>query len=388
MGLLTPSEAAAIARGVYRLREDSVSAVHERGQTLGCEGLFALGDEGRFEARSGALFWQKLSGFGYVASGEGAFAGDLLIANRGTQIRADWLTNLNGALLLGPGGLPVHAGFNEVWKTFAPELRSLLRGRNPTRIHCVGHSLGGALATLNADLLTAGHVADVVVYTFGAPRTGDALFANSLTRRLSPPKIHRVLHPADPVPMIPLFPYWHLPFGHDGMTVAGTSNALISVSAHHMASSYMPGVHGFSWSALGHGGARADDSQRVKRWLEHAGAGQHGVAMGSASLLAMIGRALRWLLAAAGKLVMGSVGIALTAGATVLDQLAWLLGHAAQLSKDIGSQLKSLIGAIFSFLGRKMVGAADVTVAFLRWVLALLFESLRAVALRALALVS
>ena len=44
MGLLTPSEAAAIARGVYRLREDSVSAVHERGQTLGCEGLFALGD--------------------------------------------------------------------------------------------------------------------------------------------------------------------------------------------------------------------------------------------------------------------------------------------------------------------------------------------------------
>ena len=89
MGLLTPSEAAAIARGVYRLREDSVSAVHDRGQTLGCEGLFALGDDGRFEAKSGALFWKKLTGFGYVATGEGVFAGDLLIANRGTQIRAD-----------------------------------------------------------------------------------------------------------------------------------------------------------------------------------------------------------------------------------------------------------------------------------------------------------
>ena len=50
--------------------------------------------------------------------------------------------------------------------------------------------------------------------------------------------------------------------------------------------------------------------------------------------------------------------------------------------------MKNLIGAIFSFLGRKIVGAAEVTVAFLRWVLALLFESLRAVALRALALVS
>jgi hypothetical protein len=85
---------------------------------------------------------------------------------------------------------------------------------------------------------------------------------------------------------------------------------------------------------------------------------------------------------------MGSVGLALTAGATVLDQLAWLLGHAAQLSRDLGSQLKTLIGAIFRFLGRKIVGATEVTVAFLRWVLALLFESLRAVALRALALVS
>ena len=30
----------------------------------------------------------------------------------------------------------------------------------------------------------------------------------------------------------------------------------------------------------------------------------------------------------------------------------WLLGHAAQLSKDIGSQLKNLVSAIFSFLGR------------------------------------
>ena len=102
----------------------------------------------------------------------------------------------------------------------------------------------------------------------------------------------------------------------------------------------------------------------------------------------MIGRALNWLLAKAGKLVMGGVGVALTASATVLDQLAWLLGQAASMSKEIGGQIKGLIGTIFSFLGRTLAGVIDVTVAFVRWVLELLFQSLRTVAMRALAMLS
>jgi triacylglycerol lipase len=388
MRLLTPDEAAAIARGVYRLREDSVSTVtQERGQLLGCEELFAVADDGRFEARSGGLLWKQLSGFGYVATGMGSFAGDLLIATRGTQTKSDWCSNLNIALQQGPAGLPVHAGFNEIWKSFAPELRSMLRGRNPTRVHCVGHSLGGALATLNADLLSAGHVAEVVLYTFGAPRAGDGLFARSLTQRLTPDNIFRVSHPADPVPMIPLFPFWHLPFGSDGLTIANTSNALISVDAHLMPPSYLPGVQGRSWHDLRSANAQAGNSQQVKNWLEQAAEGRGGFLMGSAKLLSMIGRALTWLLAKAGKLVMGGVGVALAGGATLLDQLAWLLTQAAQLSKEVGVQIKGLIGAIFSFLGRKALQGIDVTVAFLRWVLELLFSSLRSLGERALALI-
>ncbi len=388
MPLLTPSQAAAIARGVYRLREDSVSTVvQERGQLLGCEGLFAVSDNGRFEAKSGGLLWKKLSGFGYVALGEGDFAGDLLIATRGTQTQLDWLSNLNVAMQTGPGGLPVHAGFNEIWKGFAPEVRTLLKGRHPARIHCVGHSLGGALATLNADLLSAGKVAEVVLYTFGCPRTGDGVFARSLTQRLGKQHIFRVSHPADPVPMIPLFPFWHLPFGGDGLRIANTSNALVSVEAHLMPPSYIPGVQGLSWANLGQGGTAPNASQQVKAWLDRAADGQGGFLMGSAKLLSMIGRALAWLMSKAGMLVMGGVGVALTASATVLDQLAWTLGQAAQLSKEVSLQIKGLIGAIFSFLGRKMMQAGDVTVAFLRWVLELLFSSLRAMAGRALAMI-
>ena len=385
MPLLTPSQAAAVSRGVYRLRDDSVSTVvQERGQLLGCEGLFAATDDGRFEAKSGGLLWKKLSGFGYVAAGEGSFAGDLLIATRGTQTKLDWLSNLNISMQMGPGGLPVHAGFNEVWKGFAPEVRAMLKGRNPARIHCVGHSLGGALASLNADLLSAGNVAEVVLYTFGCPRTGDGIFARSLTKRLGKQHIFRVYHPADPVPMFPLFPFWHLPFGGDGLRIANTANALMSIDAHLMPPSYLPGVHDQSWATLGHGGAPVNDGQQVKGWLERAADGKGGFVMGSAKLLSMIGRALAWLMAKAGKLVMGGVGVALTAGATVLDQLAWMLGQAAQLSKDVGLHVKGLIGAIFSFLGRTAVQTADVTVAFLRWVLALLFSALRVMAERAL----
>jgi hypothetical protein len=389
MSALTPSQAAAIASGVYLLLDHTVAELRERQEPIGCEGLFTAGEDSKFAGKSGALMFKKISGFGYVAAGEGARAGELLVATRGTKITIDWLSNLNVAMQLGPGSRPVHAGFNEVWKSIAPEIRTMLRGRNPTRIHCVGHSLGGALAALNADFFSAGAVAEVLLYTFGSPRAGDGLFAHALTKRVTPQKIFRVSHPADPVPMIPLFPFWHLPFGQDGMTIAKTSNALISVGAHSMKNSYGAGVAEHSWTTLGHGGGpTADEGQRVKSWLQNAAEGKGSVAMGSATLLTMIGRALKWLIAKAGKLVMGSIGVAITASATVLDQMAWLLSQAASLSKEIGGHIKGLIGSIFNFLGRKLVGTVDVTAAFLRWVLALLFQSLRSVAQRALSLVS
>ncbi|KDD71882.1 hypothetical protein H632_c4233p0, partial [Helicosporidium sp. ATCC 50920] len=56
--------------------------------------------------------------------------------------------------------------------------------RRPVRVYITGHSLGGALATLAAfDLLNAcakaRQACEVTVYTFGAPRTGNAAFARA-----------------------------------------------------------------------------------------------------------------------------------------------------------------------------------------------------------------
>ena len=385
MSTLNPSQAAAIAQGVYNLRVRDIGDVLDIGgaNALGTAGLFGAESAARFTGKSGAMMFKSLSGFGFVAAGVGEFSGDLLIATRGTDVMADWVTDGNIGIQRGPGGMPVHAGFNETWKSFAPALREFLRDRNPTRIHCVGHSLGGALAKLNADFLTANRIADVRLYTFGAPRTGDGLFARQLTERVGKANIFRVSNPVDPVPMIPIFPFWHLPFGDDGLQIGRTSNMPISFAAHKMKDSYVPGVAGKSWDHLR---VNQPDEREVKGWLEGAAEGSGSFLMGSAKLMDMIGRALAWMLKAAGAVVKGTLGVGLAGAFTILDQVAWLLTKAAQLSAEMGRGLATLVGMIFRFLGRKAVEGAQATTAFLRWLLATLFATLRAAAHRALSL--
>ena len=386
MNELLPAQAAAIASGVYLLVDRSVQSLQARGEPLGCERLFHVDDRSGFQGRSGNMVWHSLSGFGYIAAGEGPFAGDVLVTTRGTLSTADWLSNANVGVQFGPSGLPVHAGFHEVWKSFKPHLQTFLRGRNPTRIHCVGHSLGGALATITADMISAARIADVVLYTFGCPRTGDAVFARALTQRVGAAQIHRVYHPSDPVPMIPLFPFWHAPVGRAGLAISNAKTGLVDKSAHNMLASYIPAVAGTTWLGLINAASkRADEAQQVQGWLERSAQGQSGFVMGSARLLDMIGRALQWLMQSAFKLAGHGLSAALSVGATVLDQVAWALSTGASLSIQVAGYVKTLIGAIFSFLGRSAMGVADVTVAFLRWVLGLLYTSVRAAAQGALA---
>lgn len=371
MPTLTPAQAAAIAAGVYRLQALPVSELARRGQALGSEGLFTVTDSSRFEARSGAGFMSKETGFGYIAQGTGVFAGEVLIATRGTAMGLDWLSNLNIGLQAGPGGLPVHAGFNEVWKTYAAPIREFLRNKNPSRIHCVGHSLGGALANLNADMMTAAAAADVALYTFGAPRAGGSFFARSMGRRVG--EIHRMTNMADPVPMIPLFPFSHTPVDR-GALMCGTGG-LVGVAHHVMTTGYAPFIdNDLSWKALvdmGSGPVRND----VKSWLEHAAEGKGSMLMGSASLLTMIGRALVWVLQKTAGMLANAVSLGVTISATVLDQVAYLLSTGARLSIEVAGYIKTIIGAIFRFLGRTLSAGTDITMAFLRWVLDLLFTA-------------
>jgi hypothetical protein len=68
----------------------------------------------------------------------------------------------------------------------------------------VGHSLGGAVATLAAAYLRAGGI-PTELYTYGAPRVGNEEFANFVSRQAG--GHYRITHGADPVPKVPPFAF-------------------------------------------------------------------------------------------------------------------------------------------------------------------------------------
>jgi pimeloyl-ACP methyl ester carboxylesterase len=220
------------------------------GEPLGCEGMFKVGDEARFTGKTGGHQYNRLSGFGYIAEGEGVHQGEVLIAIRGTsptQAR-DWLTDARAGFCRGESGHPVHIGFQRTWESFAGDVRTFLRGKNPTRIHCVGHSLGGALATLCADYCAANRAGLVTLYTIGAPRTGMGGFANALTEKVGAENIYRISHAADPVTTVPIYPFCHVPYQTRNYVVGGTG-LILNPWAHPMPS-YTKAIGQASWSSL------------------------------------------------------------------------------------------------------------------------------------------
>lgn len=385
MSTLNPQQTAAIASGVYNLMNMSVSEARSLGFKLGCEDTFSVADSSRFTGTSGGLLvWKEITGFGYIAAGKDSRQGEVLIATRGTQSMPDWLSNFNIGLQPGPSGYPVHAGFSEVWKSLKPEIASFLRNRNPSTIHCVGHSLGGALAHLNADYLSAAGAGQVKLYTFGAPRTGISLFAQSLSTRIGVENMFRVYHASDPVPMIPVFPFHHAPVSQQGLTVKNGDRGLISIQSHFM-ESYTDAVATFDWAGMAAAAREAELSPgKLEAWLDAVAADGGPILVGSVYVLKMIGKVLGWLLSKAKALAVGTVGLALTGAVTLLDHLAWMLHRAADISKKIATHVGYLMVAIFKFLGRPIVKGVSLTAHFIRFVLDLLFATLRKTALHAL----
>lgn len=392
---LSPLQAARIANGVYRLREHGMAELADLHQELGSENEFNVGANAsasvsgqRFTGRSGGLLvWKQVTGFGYLATGKGARQGEVLVATRGTAIGVDWLSNFNVGVQRGPAGHLVHAGFNEVWKSFAEAIASFMRGRNASVIHCVGHSLGGALATLNADYMSNAGMGQVRLYTFGSPRVGCDRFARSLGRRVGQGNIHRVFHRSDVVPMTPLFPFIHVPIAWPACEISNGDRGPISKQAHSMTESYIPGVGGASWGELERGSAQARDAE-VRSWLDRVADGGGLILPFGASALQMIGRALSWILRQVRDALVADFGLTLAAGMTILDQFAWLLSKGTTLALDMGRYIGAMIGAIMRFLGRTAAAGTQLTFLFVRWVLGMLYQTLAATARGAVRLVT
>ncbi len=125
-----------------------------------------------------------------------------VLAFRGTQTGKDWETDLTAApdKLILPhhrDHVWVHRGFLEAFKGQRTEILKAVDGLPPNvGLYITGHSLGGAMAQIASAFLERDTLA--ACYTYGAPRTGQALF-DAIVKCPH----YRIVHKMDLVPATP-----------------------------------------------------------------------------------------------------------------------------------------------------------------------------------------
>jgi len=377
---LSPGESAEIANSAYALRLstdmlDAATAAPRARDAFDLRGGVRLSGV----TGLGAAALQQRTGFGYVAFGKGSRKGECLISVRGTfkTSACDWITNARMAGVRGPSGFCVHAGFWAAARSLLPQVRDELRShRDISTIHIVGHSLGGAIATLMADSL-GDTGCGVKLYTFGAPRSGVYLHAAYLTEKLGAGNIHRAWHDTDPVPMVPIFPYSHVPYGSQAHAMKGPGKR-VNVDAHLMPE-YIRSVGESSWASLPLLPSKPGGLERAEAWLAQAADNGGMSIMLSATALRLILSALDEIL----KQLGNAAGLVLLGGATIIDSLARLLYSGALQSIRLAGMIRNLMLASMRFMGRVVSAGVNITVGFVQYVLDLLFRFIATVALRA-----
>jgi len=124
-----------------------------------------------------------------------------------------WVQNLNADLVTPTqswcSGCELHRGFLTIHNILFPlvqqDLSLRLRRLPNANVYFVGHSLGGALASLMSfDLIRTNSlngISSLTVYTYGAPRVGNKNFATAFNRQV--PNTWRIVDHADIVPHVP-----------------------------------------------------------------------------------------------------------------------------------------------------------------------------------------
>lgn len=131
-----------------------------------------------------------------------------IIVFRGTSNPKEWIANFQATqsdyVQSGTERGKVHTGFLRLYNQLSEQVRRAANRFNPA-LPCfvVGHSLGGALATLaTADLAQNSALKNQLrLYSYAAPRVGDRAFAEFVSAIA--PNSYRIINLADMVPMVP-----------------------------------------------------------------------------------------------------------------------------------------------------------------------------------------
>ncbi|WP_346838557.1 lipase family protein [Microbulbifer sp. SAOS-129_SWC] len=365
--MMTPEYSARVADDIYLIKN---SGTRELFIETYSEDFSINGETSeKLKGKTGALVFLKSEHtMGVAACGINRYKGHALVALKGTASGYDALTDLNAGVRRFHTGGAVHQGFYYTFLSFFPQLKSFAQELPPEvhTIHCIGHSLGGALATLAADWLVASTGKTVKLYTFGSPRVGLDHFASGCKRRLKEDNIYRVYHRNDPVPMVPTWPFIHVPDGGTGDFQMPSPNSLNPIQHHKMGnyvSSVAPNGTSLDWETMKKRRPQGDLEQSVEAWLK-----SDSLVSLSLNTAWMASEALIWVL----KKIAQLAGIALVVAGgtsfTLLDRLAIFMHKAYQFSKDISFWVLRLIKRLAQLIGVKVTDGANITVAFIRMI--------------------
>lgn len=126
----------------------------------------------------------------------------ILISVRGTLELVDFVRDTDAEQVPFAEGVgKAHKGFYEAYKALSEFVQVYLQQfRTNQKVIVCGHSLGGAIATLLAEALRRDTKKyDVLLYTYGSPRAGDADFVKGAEGLAH----HRMVNNNDPIPSVP-----------------------------------------------------------------------------------------------------------------------------------------------------------------------------------------
>ena len=364
---LSPTQAASLSSDVYLLstlsKEAAVSILNNN-----YAGTIAFLDDNVLTGHTGGPGALKVrTAFGFCLKGQGAYERNAFVIFRGTQYLADWLTNLNVSLARSTSGQLIHDGFHTAFQSMLPQIENAMASfAEGSTVHCIGHSLGGALATLAAEwFATSTEFNKPYLYTFGSPRVGLDGFSLKCTEllRVDRDRVFRSYHRTDVVPYIPLWPYVHTPYsGRDYFLPS--PGALPGAEWHDM-KKYVHSVKGETWETLYHLRPPKNSESGIEKWLQSS-------AIIGASMVAIewLNDAIAYVVQRCFECIGINVSHAASTSMTLLDRLAFLLNEGANAAKDVSTWVLLLMKKIIQFLGwSKGLESFELTQQFIRQML-------------------
>jgi len=360
--ILSPNMTANMAAGIYDIRKP-----HATKNTLALlnnisKEKFEFHEDAHFSARSGLTLISKETGFGAIGHGIGGFKNDLVIITRGTKISHDFLTDADCGFSIKNSSTnkAVHAGFNKTFHSMLPDISKSIKNSQVKRVHCIGHSLGGALATLIAEWIVTETRAKANIYTFGSPRVGLAPFARNLKAHNKISHIFRATNSGDPIALIPLWPFVHTP--DNGIEYRVSSGNFLWMSHHYM-DSYIDAIgSASSWEQIKRTSSYIPDSACEQMLNTPNG---KNISFSSRSL-EKITATLLYLLRKSG--LIAGAGIQSTIGlcSTMYDAIAWNLSNLADKSPEMKTQVSNFLSHMMTFIRTPVTGTATTTVQAIR----------------------